>query len=183
MRMPENAPMARMGTRWSGAACRIFVISAGVNTSTSSFLGIVLDRGDERNAGPTQFVAGGEETLPLMGLEVGHLLHSVLDSLRHEQGLLFRGGKVTEELAQPLAFPMVAEHEADSTGRRAPIDRDGYGAEVGHRHGFAFGAAFGLGPGGWKGGGKRGLLSCRQFVANGVHGGGRGVNPGAFFSP
>jgi hypothetical protein len=36
-----------------------------------------------------------------MGLEVGHLLHSVLDSLRHEQGLLFRGGEVAEELAHP----------------------------------------------------------------------------------
>ena len=38
MRIPENAPTARMGMRWGGAAWRSFAISTGVKTDTSSCL-------------------------------------------------------------------------------------------------------------------------------------------------
>ena len=57
------------------------------------------------------------------------------------------GGKMTGMTL--CRQPLLAEHEADSTARRAAIDRHGYGAEADHRHGFAFGAAFGLGGHSW----------------------------------
>ena len=47
-----------------------------------------------------------------MRFDVGDLLHAGLDSLRHEQGFLFGGRQVGENLPHPLAIAVVAQDVA-----------------------------------------------------------------------
>ena len=48
-----------------------------------------------------------------MRLEIRHVLHAGLDSLRHEQGFLARLLQLVEDLAHAATLPVKAQREAD----------------------------------------------------------------------
>jgi hypothetical protein len=76
-------------------------------------------------------------------VEVRDVLQPGLDSLRHEQGLLFGRFERGEELSQAFAVPVVGKCEADPAAGVAAIDGHTGRTEFGHGGGFAVLAALG----------------------------------------
>ena len=78
---------------------------------------VVLHRRHQRQTGFLEQLAGSEERLAVVRLQVGHLLHPRLDSLRNKERLLLGRLKAGEHLAQPLAFPVVGDAEPQPAAR------------------------------------------------------------------
>ena len=83
------------------------------------------------------------EIVALMRLDVGDVLHTRLNSLRHELRLLFGRLQGSEELPQAFAVPMVGDGEADPAAGVTAVNRHAGRAEFGGGNGFAVLAALG----------------------------------------
>ena len=79
----------------------------------------------------------------LVRLEVGHVLHARLDSLRHELRLLLGRLQSVEELSQASAVSVVGDGEADPAARVTAIDRHAGRAKLDRDGGFAVFATLG----------------------------------------
>ena len=105
--------------------------------------GVIFHGGDQRDARVGEELERLGVVVTLVGFEVGDVLQPGLDSLRHEQGLLFGSFERGEELAQALAVPVVGDGEADPAAGVAAIDGHTGRAEFGDCGGFAVFAALG----------------------------------------
>ena len=128
----DTSNVARSGSRTqfrdaSGRSAGSATISGGTTGSATATRRDASGRvtGSSTASGKCQGVA----RVPTPPVQVRHLLHAGLDSLRHELRLLFRRIECLEDLPEPLAIPVVGDRETHPAGGFHAVNRNRRGTE------------------------------------------------------